>query len=58
MPRYKDLPDFGLYMDQVVSYVNKSLNVFEEDGASLMNKYNYLSEHRVDNLIARYKQFV
>lgn len=29
-----------------------------EDGQKLMDKYNYFSEHRVDNLIARYKQFV
>ena len=29
-----------------------------KDGEKLMNKYNYCSEHRVDNLIARYKQFV
>lgn len=29
-----------------------------EDGQKLMNKYNYLSEHRIDNIIARYKQFV
>lgn len=36
MPRYKDLPNFGLYMDQVVSYVNKSLNVFEEQDANLI----------------------
>lgn len=29
-----------------------------EDGAKLMDKYNYFSDHRVDNIIARYKQFV
>lgn len=28
------------------------------DGQKLMDKYNYFSEHRVDNIIARYKQFV
>lgn len=27
-------------------------------GQKLMDKYNYSSEHRVDNVIARYKQFV
>ena len=27
-------------------------------GQRLMDKYNYSSEHRVDNVIARYKQFV
>ena len=29
-----------------------------EEGRKLMDKYNYCSEHRVDNVIARYKQFV
>lgn len=29
-----------------------------EDGQKLMDKYNYISNHRVDNVIARYKQFV
>ena len=29
-----------------------------EDGQKLMNKYNYFSEHRVDNIVARYKEFV
>ena len=29
-----------------------------EDGQKLMDKYNYFSEYRVDNIIARYKQFV
>lgn len=28
------------------------------DGQKLMDKYNYFSEHRVDNIVARYKQFV
>ena len=28
------------------------------NGQKLMDKYNYFSEHRVDNVIARYKQFV
>lgn len=29
-----------------------------DDGKKLMDKYSYFSEHRVDNVIARYKQFV
>ena len=28
MPRYRELPDIDLYMDQVISYVNKYLNIF------------------------------
>ena len=29
-----------------------------ESGQKLMDKYNYFSNHRVDNIVARYKQFV
>ena len=29
-----------------------------DDGQKLMDKYNYFSEHRVDNIIGRYKTFV
>lgn len=29
-----------------------------ESGQKLMDKYNYFSEHRVDNVVARYRQFV
>lgn len=29
-----------------------------EEGTALMEQYGYFSEHRVDNIIARYKQFV
>ena len=36
MPRYKELPDLGLYMDQVISYVNKVLNVFDDPEPNLI----------------------
>ena len=29
-----------------------------DEGEKLMDKYNYFSNHRVDNVVARYKQFV
>lgn len=30
IPRYRELPDIDLYMDQVISYVNKYLNIFSK----------------------------
>ena len=30
MPRYRELPDIELYMDQVIVYVNKYLNIFSK----------------------------
>lgn len=44
MPRYRELPDIDLYMDQVISYVNKYLNIFSETDEnvitpSMINNY-------------------
>ena len=58
----KNLQTAGMayYLKQGMEKTGLGLKEFllTKDGASLMNKYNYLSEHRVDNIIARYKQFV
>ena len=32
--------------------------LFTKSGQKLMDKYNYFSEHRIDNIVARYKEFV
>ena len=36
MPRFRELPDIELYMDQVISYVNKYLNVFNSSAENLI----------------------
>lgn len=36
MPRFRELPDIDLYMDQVLSYVNKYLNVFNNSAENLI----------------------
>jgi len=36
MPRFDELPDLGLYMDQVIGYINKVLNVFDEAQPNLI----------------------
>lgn len=36
IPRFNELPNFGLYMDQVVGYVNQMLNIFDEPDANLI----------------------
>ena len=48
------------YLRQGMQQTGLGLKEFllTEDGAKLMDKYNYFSEHRVDNIIARYKHFV
>ncbi len=41
LPRWTDLPDLELYMDQVVSYINQYLNALnlDEITASMINNY-------------------
>ena len=58
----KNLQTAGMvhYLKLGLANTNLSLKEFllTENGQKLMDKYNYCSDHRVDNVIARYKQFV
>lgn len=58
----KNLQTAGMvhYLRQGMENANLGLKEFllTEAGAKLMSKYNYHSEFRVDNVIARYKEFV
>lgn len=58
----KNLQTAGMtyYLQQGMEKTGLGIKEFllTDDGAKLMDKYNYFSEHRVDNVIARYKQFV
>jgi hypothetical protein len=58
----KNLQTAGMthYLKQGIQRTGLGLKEFllTEEGEKLMTKYNYFSEHRVDNIIARYKQFV
>lgn len=44
IPRWSELPDIELYMDQVITYMNKYISVFTRDGengltSSMINNY-------------------
>lgn len=58
----KNLQTAGMtyYLKQGMESTGLGIKEFllTETGQKLMDKYNYFSEHRVDNIIARYKQFV
>ncbi len=58
----KNLQTAGMthYLKQGMERTGLGLKEFllTKDGEKLMDKYNYCSDHRVDNLISRYKQFV
>lgn len=58
----KNLQTAGMtyYLKQGMESTGLGIKEFllTEAGERLMDKYNYFSEHRVDNIVARYKQFV
>lgn len=58
----KNLQTAGMtyYLKQGLESTGLGIKEFllTETGQKLMDKYNYFSEHRVDNVVARYKQFV
>lgn len=58
----KNLQTAGMtyYLRQGIQKTGLGLKEFllTDEGEKLMIKYNYFSEHRIDNIIARYKQFV
>lgn len=58
----KNLQTAGMthYLKQGMESTGLGLKEFllTDTGSRLMDKYNYFSEYRVDNVIARYKQFV
>lgn len=56
LPRWTDLPDLELYMDQVVSYINQYLNALnlDEITASMINNYvkkKKLWQHRLKKTV-------
>ena len=58
----KNLQTAGMtyYLKQGMNNTGLGIKEFllTESGQKLMEKYNYFSEHRVDNVVARYKQFI
>lgn len=56
LPEWKEIPDIELYSDQLVSYVNRFLNVgverpFSELSASMVN--NYVKHHYLEKPIKK-----
>ena len=58
----KNLQTAGMtyYLQQGIQKSGLGLKEFllTDEGDKLMTKYNYFSDHRIDNVIARYKQFI
>ena len=48
LPRYKDLPDFGIYLEQLVEIVNKTLEtMFDEDNKLTKSMVNNYVKHKL-----------
>lgn len=48
LPRYKDLPDFGIYSEQLVEIVNKTLEaMFDEDNKLTKSMVNNYVKHKL-----------
>lgn len=48
LPRYKDLPDFGIYAEQLVEIVNKALEaMFDKDNKLTKSMVNNYVKHKI-----------
>ena len=48
LPRYKDLPDFGIYSEQLVEIVNKTLEaMFDKDNKLTKSMVNNYVKHKI-----------
>ena len=53
LPRYHEIPDVGLYLDQVVKYIGQYLNMFGEVSITASMISNYVKKGLVDNPVKK-----
>jgi len=53
LPRYHEIPDVGLYLDQVVKYIGQCLNMFGEVSITASMISNYVKKGLVDNPVKK-----
>ena len=53
LPRYHEIPDVGLYLDQVVKYIGQYLNMFGEISITASMISNYVKKGLVDNPVKK-----
>lgn len=53
LPRYREIPDVGLYLDQVVKYIGQNLNTFGEVSITASMISNYVKKGLVDNPVKK-----
>lgn len=52
LPEWDALPEMDLYMDQVVSYMDKKMNPFHNDGDKILTPFmvnNYVKAHMIES---------
>ena len=53
LPRYREIPDVGLYLDQVVKYIGQYLNPVGEAAVTASMISNYVKKGLVDNPVKK-----
>ena len=53
LPRFHEIPDVGLYLDQVVKYIGQHLNVLGEVNVTASMISNYVKKGLVDNPVKK-----
>lgn len=51
LPKYKELPDVALYMEQVLQYINKALSTLTPEGERILTSFmvnNYVKARMID----------
>lgn len=50
LPNYQEIPDFGLYLDQVAKYINSFLTCFPEMNVTTSMISNYAKQKLIDRV--------
>ena len=53
LPKYREIPNVGLYLDQVSKYLNEFLNVFPESSITNSMISNYVKKKLISNPIKK-----
>ncbi|MDO4475740.1 MAG: DUF1836 domain-containing protein [Lachnospiraceae bacterium] len=56
LPRFKDIPNVGLYLDQVVKYLNEYLSLYPEMEVTGSMVSNYVKKHLIANPVKKLYQ--
>ena len=53
LPRYEDIPNVGLYLEQVTKYISEYLDPIQEGALTASMISNYVKKHLIDNPVKK-----